>query len=103
MSGASRRSESSPKPSLRLLGDGVSDGRPVLHCIVAWWPVKTASPVVRPKGIDARDANGRRVVVGATVTLADAVAFSDAGFEVMTDPFDLEDLTRFEQIERSKL
>jgi predicted dienelactone hydrolase len=86
-----------------LLGDGVSDGRPVLHCIVAWWPNKSASPVVRPKGMDLRDINGKRVVQGATVTLADAVAFSDAGFEVMTDPFDLEDLTRFEQIERSKL
>ena len=80
----------------------MSDGRPVLRCIVAWWPVKTASPVVRPKGVDMRDIHGKRVVMGSTVHLDDAASYSDAGFEVMVDPFDQEDLIRFEQIERSK-
>jgi hypothetical protein len=80
----------------------MSDGRPVIHCIIAWWPVKSATPVVRPRGVDARDPNGKRIVIGASVPLSEAVGYADAGFEVMTDPFDHEDLTRWLQIDRSR-
>jgi len=36
------------------------------------------------------------------MTLEDAETFASMGFEVIVDPFDMEALIRWEQIERSK-
>lgn len=60
--------------------------RPVVHCIVAWWPTPESECVIRPKQ--------------GVLTLEEAVMYADAGFAVMTDPFDMEALTRWEQLQR---
>jgi len=83
------------------LGERVSDGRPVVKCIVAWWSDKRFTPIVRPKG-DTRGPDGTRHVCNAAMTLEDAETFAGMGFEVIVDPFDMEALIRWEQIERSK-
>lgn len=78
------------------------DPRPVIRCIVCWWPEKRSTPVLRPKGIDVWSDDGKRVVTGASLTLEEAATFAELGFEVIADPFDLEELTRWEQIARSR-
>lgn len=75
--------------------------RPVVRCIVAWWPRKHDTPFIRPSGID-RWENGKRCVRDATMTLERAAQFASMDYEVIVDPFDMEDLTRFEQQERAK-
>ena len=57
--------------------------------------------MLRPKGIDVW-GDGGRVVSGASLTLEEAATFAELGFDVIADPFDLEELTRYEQIERSR-
>ena len=62
------------------------DDRPVVHCILA-----------------IRYADGEyRVRAGEPVTLDDALDFVRLGYEVIPDPFDLELLTRWEQLRRPK-
>jgi hypothetical protein len=77
------------------------DPRPVVRCIVAWWPQKSATPVLRPKAFDNWQ-DGKRHVVNSSMTLDEAVVFAEQGFEVIPDPFDLEELTRWEQMHRSR-
>jgi hypothetical protein len=35
-------------------------------------------------------------------TLEEGAGYAEMGFQVLADPFDLEDLTRWEQLHRSK-
>jgi hypothetical protein len=57
---------------------------------------------VRPRGLETKDHLGKRTIVGAVVGLEEARDYAAAGCEVMVDPFDQEELTRWEQIERSQ-
>lgn len=73
----------------------------MVRCICAWWPNKGATPVLRPKAFDNWH-DGKRFVVNGSLTLDEAVMFAEQGFEIIPDPFDLEALTRWEQLQRSK-
>lgn len=79
----------------------MDDPRPVVRCITAWWPVKTATPVIRPRGLDhfVGPTLVRTVEHGA-MTLEDAATHAALGFEVIVDPFDMDELTRWEQRNR---
>jgi hypothetical protein len=71
--------------------------RPVVRCLVAWWSDKKATPIVQPKG-DMHGADGKRHIQGAAFTLEQGAHFAELGFEILTDPFDLEDLARWQQL-----
>ena len=59
--------------------------RPVVHAIVAW-----------------RLPNGQYIVrKGEPVTLAVAADFARVGWEVFPDPWELDALTRWEQLQRA--
>jgi hypothetical protein len=74
--------------------------RPVVRCIVAWWPWKQVNPVVRPSGVDCWE-KGKRKVEQASMTLEKAASLAALGYEVIVDPFDMEELTLWEQRDRS--
>lgn len=57
----------------------MDDPRPTVHVVLAWWPTTEAH----------------------CVTLDEALEYVAIGFEVVPDPFDLEVLTRWEQLQRS--
>lgn len=62
------------------------DDKPVIRCLVAFRFFTSDYHVKR----------------GDPVTLAEALEWSRLGWEVMPDPFDQEELTRWEQMHRSK-
>lgn len=82
------------------MDESVDDPRPVLRCIVAWWPQKKATPIVEPRG-DTRNAERKRDVSAASISLQEAADLKALGYDVIVDPFDQEDLTRWEQKQRS--
>ena len=73
--------------------------KPVVRCIVCWWPNKKGTPIVQPKG-DTHAVDGKRHVCNASFTLEQAAHFSEYQYEVIVDPFDMEALTRWEQENR---
>lgn len=75
----------------------MDDPRPTVRCIVCWWSDKKATPIVQPRG-DTKGLDGRRNVLDAAFTLEQAAHFSEMGFEVIVDPFDMEALTRWRQL-----
>jgi hypothetical protein len=79
----------------------MGEPRPVVRCIVAWWPWKHVKPYVRPAGVD-RWEDGKRRVEKATMTLEQAATLAALGYEVIVDPFDMEDLTRWQQLNESR-
>jgi hypothetical protein len=86
-------------------GDGAvsDDARPKVHVIVAWWPEPHLDCLVRPRG--ARKVgmhDGWIGEVGRVMTLEEGAHYAELGFCVMPDPFDMEALTRYEQLQRSK-
>jgi hypothetical protein len=62
--------------------------RPVIRVIVAWWPTPDSPCIIRPRE--------------GMFTLEEGAGYAEMGFQVLADPFDLEDLTRWEQLHRSK-
>lgn len=75
----------------------MGDPRPTVRCIVAWWPNKKATPIVQPRG-DFKLATGQRHIHDAAFTLEQAAHFSELQYEVIVDPFDMEALTRWRQL-----
>lgn len=82
------------------MDDSTDDPRPVLRCIAAWWQQKKATPIMEPRG-DTRDKDGTRNVQTAAIPLADAADLWALGYDIIKDPFDHEELTRWEQRQRS--
>lgn len=60
--------------------------RPAVHVLVGWLEDHMGL-ISQPKAM----------------LLEEAVEYARLGFVVMRDPFDLDDLTRYEQIERSRI
>jgi hypothetical protein len=76
--------------------------RPIVRCIVAWWPRPDLECHIRPISADERGkAEGWTGRAGYVLTLEEAAQFAELGFEVMVDPFDMEALTRWEQQQRA--
>jgi hypothetical protein len=77
----------------------MGDQRPVVMCVVAWWSDRKATPIVQPRG-DTKAPDGKRHIRNAAFTLEQAAHFADLGFEIIPDPFDLEALARWEQLNK---